>query len=692
MSAEQLKIRPAVQKLPDHCGIVEWFRPGEYARVDRVLADLKKIGVRRLRTGISWADWHGRSGEKWYEWLIPRIAAQVEFLPCVLYTPPSIGEENKTSAPPRRLQDYADFVDILISRFGEHFDYIELWNEPNNLSEWDWTLDVHWTKFGEMIGGAAYWARQRGKKTVLGGMSPVDGQWLSRMFELGVMDHIDVVGIHGFPDIFDYTWKGWERTIALTHEVLRERNSSCEIWVTEAGFSTWQHDERKQMRVFLEFLEAPATRIYWYGIDDLDPALAAVDRFHLDEREYYFGLRKADGVPKLLFRLLEHGGVEGVRALDAIAGSGKRRPSPEKAVLVTGGAGFIGTNVVDRLLAEGERVIVYDNLSRPGVEKNLLWLHDKYGDQLDIRIADIRNTQLLEQAVAESKHVYHFAAQVAVTTSVDNPSMDFEINASGTFGLLETIRKAAEPPSLLYTSTNKVYGGIADVAVERNSYRYEPVETSLRKNGLHEQLPLDFLSPYGCSKGSVDQYVLDYSRSYGLSTAVFRMSCIYGPHQFGTEDQGWVAHFAIRTLCSCPITLYGDGCQVRDILFVEDLVDALERARQIMPRISGQAFNIGGGPERSVSLVELLQLLQKLNGTLPQIRYGEWRTGDQRYYVSDTRKFREAAGWTPRFSVEEGVAKLYQWLASMLNLPRQSSPAAWYQEEKYLSSVMEAIR
>ena len=694
MSVENLKVRVAADRLPDHCGIVEWFRPGEYARVDRVLADMKKIGIRRLRTGISWADWYGRGGEKWYEWLIPRLARQVELLPCVLYTPPSIGEERKTSSPPNRLRDYADFIDVLITRFGEHFEYVELWNEPNNLSEWDWTLDPHWTKFGEMIGAAACWAQRRGKKTVLGGMSPVDGHWLSRMFELGVMEYIDVVGIHGFPDIFDYTWKGWKTNIDMIAGVLKDRGSRSEVWVTEAGFSTWQHDERKQIGVFLEFLEAPAAKIFWYGINDLDPALAAVDRFHLDEREYFFGLRKADGSPKLLYRLLENGGVPAVRTLASKTEKTQRAGAPaEKAVLVTGGAGFIGTNLVDRLLAEGERVILFDNLSRPGVERNLLWLHDKHGDRLDIRVADVRNIQLLQQAVAEAKHVFHFAAQVAVTKSVENPASDFDINASGTIGLLEAIRTAADPPSLLFTSTNKVYGGTSSVEIERNGYRYEPVDAQLRRYGLPEHVPLDFLSPYGCSKGSVDQYVLDYARTYGLQAVVFRMSCIYGQHQLGTEDQGWVAHFAIRTLCNSPITLYGDGCQVRDILFIQDLLDAMIRARDIMPRISGQAFNIGGGPARAVSLVELLQMLQELHGTLPQIRYGEWRTGDQRYYVSDIRKYAEAAAWAPRVTIETGVKALYEWLSGMLNIPRAKSAAGWYQRyENQSPAAVEAIR
>jgi len=670
--------------LPAHLGLVEWFRPGEYDRVRRVVEYLRRLGIRRLRTGISWADWYTSAGAQWYDWLFPYLAAEVELLPCFLYTPPSMGVAPKTSAPPVKGKDYADFLDVCITRYGDHFDYVELWNEPNNLSEWDWTLDPHWSRFGEMIGGAAYWARQRGKKTVLGGMSPIDGHWLCRIFEMGVMPYIDVVGIHGFPDIFDYNWKGWPANIAQVQEVLREKGSGCAIWITEAGFSTWQHDEQQQLRVFLELLEVTVERAYWYGVDDLAPGLAAVDRFHLDEREYSFGFTRADGSEKLLCRLLEGGGVPAVRRVAEIGPPPGPR-AEEKGVLITGGAGFIGTNLAGRLLEEGERVILYDNLSRPGVEGNLAFLKDRYGSSLDVRIADIRNTTQLERAVAEAKHVFHFAAQVAVTTSLEQPAHDFAVNGAGTFALLDAVRKAPSPPSLLFTSTNKVYGALGDVPLERSHGRYQPVEGALRGNGFSEGIPLDFLSPYGCSKGCADQYVLDFARSFGIDAAVFRMSCIYGPHQCGNEDQGWVAHFVLSVLLNAPITLYGDGCQVRDLLFVEDLVDAFLRARGMMPKLAGTPFNIGGGPERAASLLELLEILRTLHGGLPQIAFGDWRTGDQRYYVSDTRRFREATGWAPRHSVEQGVAKLYQWLAEALHV-RGRKGADAYLEGVYPST------
>ena len=273
----------------------------------------------------------------------------------------------------------------------------------------------------------------------------------------------------------------------------------------------------------------------------------------------------------------------------------RRKPGgTPRHILITGGAGFIGTNLAGRLLSSGRPVLVYDDLSRPGVERNLAWLTDQYGDLLRVEIADIRDRQSLRAAVQNAEQVFHFAAQVAVTTSLTDPRRDFEINVGGTLNLLEEIRSLDDPPPLLFTSTNKVYGSLSDLALEKNCTRYQPLDASLR-TGVSEERPLDFHSPYGCSKGAADQYVLDYARTFGLPAVVFRMSCIYGLHQMGTEDQGWVAHFLIRAIQGKPLVLYGDGMQVRDILFVEDLVDAFLLAQANMHTLSGEAFNIGGG-------------------------------------------------------------------------------------------------
>lgn len=334
----------------------------------------------------------------------------------------------------------------------------------------------------------------------------------------------------------------------------------------------------------------------------------------------------------------------------------------DRPVLITGGAGFIGCNLAHRLLTEGRLVLLFDNLSRPGVERNLHWLRDAHGAQVEARIADIRDRAALQRAVTRADQVFHFAAQVAVTTSLEDPVGDFEVNAGGTLNLLEALRRLDNPPPLVFTSTNKVYGALEDVALTQLDTRYAPASDEVRARGIGENRPLDFHSPYGCSKGTADQYILDYARSFGLPAVVFRMSCIYGPHQFGTEDQGWVAHFLIRAIEDRPIVLYGDGMQVRDVLFVDDLVEAFLLAQRHMSVLSGHAFNIGGGPANTTSLLELLDLIRELHGgKLPLAREG-WRTGDQRYYVSDTERFREATGWTPRVGVDEGVRRLYEWL------------------------------
>lgn len=337
-------------------------------------------------------------------------------------------------------------------------------------------------------------------------------------------------------------------------------------------------------------------------------------------------------------------------------------PAAERPVLITGGAGFIGTNVAHRLLSGGERVLLFDNLSRAGVEQNVNWLRETHGDRVQIEVADVRDAAALLRAVERSRQVFHFAAQVAVTTSLVEPVEDFEVNARGTLNLLEAIRRQVVPPSLVFTSTNKVYGALPEVELRSRNLRYEPTDADFRRTGVGESRPLDFHSPYGCSKGSADQYVIDYARTYGLPAIVFRMSCIYGPHQFGTEDQGWVAHFLIRGLQGQPITLYGDGRQIRDILYVDDLVDAFQLAQRHMATESGQVFNIGGGPGNTVSLLELLEVITEILGYRPEIRYDEWRPGDQRYYASDIAKFRQATGWAPRVSVAEGMRQLAGWL------------------------------
>ena len=332
-----------------------------------------------------------------------------------------------------------------------------------------------------------------------------------------------------------------------------------------------------------------------------------------------------------------------------------------RPILVTGGAGFIGSNIADRFAADGHRVIVYDALSRPGVERNLEWLKQSHGDKITSIVGDVRDEDELVRAAADAKAVFHMAAQVAVTTSLADPRDDFETNVRGTINVLDAVRVRGEPVPVIFASTNKVYGDLADVALECASDRYQP-EGELARRGIGEARPLDFHTPYGCSKGAADQYVLDYARSFGIPTVVFRMSCIYGRRQMGTEDQGWVAHFLIRALAGEPITIYGDGKQVRDILDVRDAVEAYVRALQNIRAVCGRAFNLGGGPANAVSLLELTDEIGRVSGRRTELQFEDWRQGDQRWYVSDTSAAASALGLMPARPWREGVAALAAWL------------------------------
>jgi CDP-paratose 2-epimerase len=345
-----------------------------------------------------------------------------------------------------------------------------------------------------------------------------------------------------------------------------------------------------------------------------------------------------------------------------------------RRVLITGGAGFVGTNLADRLVREGEQVVLFDDLSRPGVERNVRWLESKHGDQVRLQVGDVRDRDAVRAAVRGASAVFHFAAQVAVTTSLVDPIADFEVNARGTLEVLEAVRAQRRPIPVVFTSTNKVYGALDDLELSEGPRRYVAQPPLAR--GVTEQRGVEFHSPYGCSKGAADQYVLDWARTYGIPATVFRMSCIYGPHQHGNEDQGWIAHLVKAAMRGDPITIYGDGKQVRDALFVEDLVDAFLLARARIRSIAGEAFNVGGGPENTLSLLELLDLIEVLEGTRPRIELAGWRAADQRWYVSDTRKLRAALGWAPAVGVAEGVRRLHSWLRSVERTPVSRSAEA----------------
>jgi CDP-paratose 2-epimerase len=332
---------------------------------------------------------------------------------------------------------------------------------------------------------------------------------------------------------------------------------------------------------------------------------------------------------------------------------------PTKRVLITGGAGFVGCNAAHYFGNRNWQVTVLDNMSRAGTQQNLNWLGD--GTAFDFARADVRDRAAVEDAFSGQRFdaVIHLAAQVAVTTSVSDPRTDFMVNALGTFNVLEAVRKYCPEAVCIFASTNKVYGKIANAQTDLLGTHH--VYTN-RSHGIDEKEPLDFLSPYGCSKGAADQYTLDYARIYGIPATSFRQSCIYGPRQFGIEDQGWVAWFAIASLLKRDISIFGDGRQVRDVLHVHDLVRAYEAAILAPERIAGQAFNIGGGPDRVISLLDLIDMLERRLGRKIPLRFADWRPGDQRVYVSDIRKLKSALDWTPSVEVEDGIEQLLTWV------------------------------
>jgi len=329
--------------------------------------------------------------------------------------------------------------------------------------------------------------------------------------------------------------------------------------------------------------------------------------------------------------------------------------------LITGGAGFIGCHTADRFARRGDAVTIYDNLSRRGSRSNLEWLAERHGaGAISLVEADLRDFDALASAARGQEAIVHLAGQVAVTTSVQNPRDDFEDNAQGTFNALEAARLSGSNPIFIYASTNKVYGGMDDVAVVEQATRYAYRDLP---HGVPESQPLDFHSPYGCSKGAGDQYVRDYARIYGLRTVVLRQSAIYGARQFGVEDQGWLAWFIIAAATGRTITIYGDGKQVRDVLYVEDLIDAYEAAIARIGRVAGEVFNIGGGPANTLSIwAETSPMLEALFGRQIPVGWGDWRPGDQRICVMDIRKVGAALDWAPKVAPVEGVRRLHEWV------------------------------
>lgn len=647
-------------------GVSQWLRPGDHEQVEKTLQDLQALNINRLRTGISWADWQSPYGRKWFDWLIPRICQHMELVPCITFA----------AVNPNH---YVDFIDTIITAYGEYFDWLDLWNEPINFAKSD---IPDWKNFCEMIGLASHWSKSRSKKTLLSGVCPTDLNWLEMAGSHGVLIYIDAIGLRGLAGTSESDSNSWPQKLAKAREIFDKHNLDLEIWITEAGYSTWQQDEIGQIKTLMDALEAPVERVYWHSAYDM---LQHGD-FHRDtqpssprnNRNHYFGLKTADGSAKLIYRVWQQGGLGGLHKLAdrAFQHNGDLSPSAAKSneqtlhihiaqtvkkpVLITGGAGFIGANVADRLLQEGEKVLIFDNLSHPGSERNLEWLCDTYGNNVELKVADVCDRHLVGEAVRRCSRIFHFAAQTAISVSIKDPQRDFDINVHGTLNILETLRHMKSPPPLLFASTNQIYGTLDEIAVEQVGLRYQP-KNSQHRNGINESQQLDFCTPYGCSKGAADQYVLDYARTFGIPAVVFRLSCVYGPRQYGTEEQGWVAHFLRQWMAEKTLTLQGDGRQVRDILFVDDLVDAVMLAQKHMGRLSGQAFNIGGGPAISISLLEMMQHLERLIGRPCPFQFADWRFGDQKFYIADTQQFRQLTGWQPCIGIEEGLAQFCEW-------------------------------
>jgi CDP-paratose 2-epimerase len=338
-----------------------------------------------------------------------------------------------------------------------------------------------------------------------------------------------------------------------------------------------------------------------------------------------------------------------------------------RTVLITGGAGFIGSNLAERLLETGAQVRVFDNLSRGGVTRNLEWLKGKAHNNLEVIEGDVRDANAVRKAVEGVSEVFHFAAQVAVTTSVDDPATDFQVNAAGTFNVLDAARQSTHKPFVLFTSTNKVYGALESVPVVGEGTRYRAKDLGFR--GVNETERLDFHSPYGCSKGTADQYVRDFARIYELPTVVFRMSCIAGPRQFGNEDQGWVAHFLYSALTGKPITIFGDGMQVRDVLHVHDLIDAMMKVREQVATTRGQIYNLGGGMQRAFSVLEMLDAIEKVTGKTVRLNHRAVRPGDQPLYISDTSKLEQHTGWRARRDVSTILRDIHEFWRETNHVP-----------------------
>lgn len=611
----------------DHppCGASIPVRAEDEGAIEALLTECRGLGLQRIRLVFPLCAAGEDAARVCYQRIVERAAASFEVVG-------AFARPEAQGRVPVRARDGANYlagVVRLANAVGGHCDWFEL-ADPLGPTAWP----DHSQTSAALLADLVEWV---GTPVALGGL-PLDPAWLGAARDAGVLAPF---GALAFPEVI--------ATGVPAAQALATVRTVCErqgLWFTpDHSAEQPPHGERPEHRLAREseWLEASPARVFlpWA------PETGA------------YAQNGASAGREHSKRLLRLGGAA---RLQRIARQAAASPPELGYDLITGGAGFVGSNLAARLAADGRSVLVFDSLARPGTEQNLEWLSQRFPGQIHSVLADVREREAVGNAVDGARRVFHLAAQVAVTTSLAQPRADHAVNVTGTLNVLEALRHCAHPPPLLLTSTNKVYGDLGGLDLRRGPGGYEPADAELRSRGIDEDMPLALSSPYGCSKGAADQYAVDYARSFGLPSVVFRMSCVYGPRQFGNEDQGWVAHFTRRALRGEPISLYGDGYQVRDLLYIDDLVAAMLVAMDHLPGIAGRAFNIGGGAERALSLLGLLQHLERLNGVLPPVQMADWRAGDQRYYVSDSTRFRNLTGWSPRVDVPDGVGRLYHWM------------------------------
>lgn len=619
---------------------------------ERLSSFLEGSSIRHVRLEIEPGELAEPGGEAWTRWLLGRLSEKAEVMPSFA----ALRQAGSVDTTP-----LAGAIEIALAWPDLRFEHVELALTPDRPG----STEAEDRLLGELAGRLV----NAGKKPVL-----AVGSGQCRRLEVlagsGGLAGFAAVALRG--DVHRGLAPPGELSPVLPafQEVLAGLGEPVELWVGETGSPTSPAATGRQLAAFAQALALPVARVYWHGFGD--PKCPTTGDNGAPAAS--FGLLDADGHPDLLARLLQMGGpaaaLENAQRTRARAHGGQVRP-----MVVTGGAGFIGSGIADRLAGDGQTVLLLDNLEGRGAARNVEWLKERHGKKIVLVAGDVRDRELVRETISHAGAVLHLAGQVAVTRSLKDPQSDFETNAQGTLNVLEALRALHSPPSLLFASSAKVYGQlVTSQQLRRRQDRYVP-EPERLAGGCDETTPLDLRSPYGCSKGTADQYVLDYARTFELRAAVLRMGSVYGPRQHGDEDHGWVTHLLRSGLAGRQITIYGDGCQVRDLLFIDDCVEAWLRALAKVGKLSGRAFNLGGGPCRAVSLLDVLMMMGRVAGVHPKVRHAPWRTGDQLWYVSCTRAFEQATGWQATVEVEAGLRRLLAWLqgaAAPASVPQRS--------------------